>query len=274
MIRINEIVCKSVLSNSGIEPFDYSISPYVGCLHACVYCYARFMLRFRAPSANRQWGQFTDAKINAPAVLLREIRRKPKGVTWLSAVTDPYQPIEKKYELTRKCLEVLLGYKFPIWVQTKSSMVLRDLDLISRFPDKDVGFTILTLDDGLRKEIEPAATPVEERVRTLAELSNKGVRTFAFVGPILPFISDSEDSMRELIRELVKAGVDQILFDRLNLRWGVWPSIKTFLEKHYPGLLPKYREIMWHATSYFEDLRRSIQKLCKDAQVHKYEICY
>jgi DNA repair photolyase len=232
------------------------------------------MLRFRAASQNRNWGEFVDAKVNAPAVLLREIRRKTKGVTWLSAVTDPYQPIEKNYRLTRKCLEVLLGYQFPIWIQTKSSLVLRDLDLIARFPEKDVGFTILTLDDDLRKQIEPGASPVDERVADLAELSQKGVRTFAFVGPILPLLSDSEESLAKLTRELVKTGTNQILFDRLNLRWGVWPSIKSFLEKHYPALLPIYRNIMWGTTMYFEDLKKTIVKVCRDAGVAKYELCY
>ena len=274
MVSIREITCKSVLSNSGIEPFDYSVSPYVGCEHACVYCYARFILRFRGAQQNRQWGHFVDAKVNAPTMLLKDIRRKPKGVTWLSAVTDPYQPIEEKYKLTRKCLEVLLGYKFPIWIQTKSSMVLRDLDLISRFPEKDVGFTILTLDDDLRKQIEPGASPVGERVAALADMSEKGIQTFAFVGPILPLLTDSEETLAKLTRELVRSRTSHILFDRLNLRWGVWPSVKTFLERNYPDLLPSYQNIMWRKTSYFEGLKKLIMKVCRDAGIGNYEVCY
>jgi DNA repair photolyase len=274
MVSNKEIMCKSILTNSGIEPFVYSISPYVGCEHACVYCYARFMMRFRAGAEGKQWGEFADAKINAPKILAREIRGKAKGVTWLSAVTDPYQQIEKKYELTRGCLQVLSTYKFPIWVQTKSSLVMRDVDLLAGFPEKDVGFTILTLDDDLRRKIEPAASPVDERVAVLAELSSRGIRTFAFVGPILPFISDSAETLRPLINKLVASGAKQILFDKLNLRWGVWPSIKNFLEKHYPTLLPKYRDVMWRSTSYFDDLRKSINRLCREAGVQKYEICY
>jgi DNA repair photolyase len=274
MVSIGEIMCKSVLSNSGIEPFDYSVSPYVGCEHACVYCYARFMLRFRAAQQNKQWGDFVDAKVNAPTILLKDIRKKPKGVTWLSAVTDPYQPLEKKYDLTRKCLEVLFGFKFPIWIQTKSSMVLKDLDLITRFPEKDVGFTILTLDDDLRKQIEPGASPVDERVAALAEISERGIRTFAFVGPILPQLTDSEETLAKLAHELVKSRTTNILFDRLNLRWGVWPSMKAFLEKHYPTLLPKYRGIMWGHTDYFEELKKLIAKVCRDTGVRRYEVCY
>jgi len=274
MVSVKEVTCKSILSDSGIDPFDYSISPYVGCEHACVYCYARFMMRFRAGSEGKQWGEFANAKINAFRVLAREIRKKPKGVTWLSAVTDPYQPVEKKYELTRGCLQVLLSYGFPVWVQTKSSLVMRDVDLLSNFQEKDVGFTILTLDDDLRKKIEPGASPIDERVAALAELSSRGIRTFAFVGPILPFISDSGDTLKPLINELTKSGVKHILFDRLNLRWGVWPSVKNFLEKDYPNLLTKYREILWGSTSYFDELRRSIKRLCKDAKLQNYEVCY
>jgi DNA repair photolyase len=274
LVLVSEVVCKSVLSDSGIEPFTYSISPYVSCQHACVYCYARFMMRFRAGPEGKQWGEFVNVKVNAPTILLREIKRKPKGVTWLSAVTDPYQPLEKKYELTRKCLGVLLTYKFPIWIQTKSSLVMRDVDLIERFPEKDVGFTILTLDDDLRRKIEPGASPVEERIASLEELSKRGVRTFAFVGPILPLLTDSEETLRPLLRDLVKARTNQILFDRLNLRWGVWPSMKSFLEKYNPSFLAQYKEIMWHPTSYFEDLRNMLKGVCKDEGVQKYEICY
>jgi DNA repair photolyase len=232
------------------------------------------MMRFRAGAEGKQWGEFVNAKVNAPAILLREITRRPKGTTWLSAVTDPYQPIEKKYELTRRCLEVLLRHKFPIWIQTKSSLVVRDIDLIVKFPEKDVGFTILTLDDEIRKGIEPGASPIGERIAALEGLSKRGVRTFAFIGPILPLITDSEETLRPLLRDLVKVGTSQILFDRLNLRWGVWPSIKNFLEKNYPSLLPKYREIMWHPTNYFEDLKNLINELCKETGVGKYEVCY
>jgi DNA repair photolyase len=232
------------------------------------------MMRFRGGAEGKQWGEFVNVKVNAPTILLREIGKRPKGLTWLSAVTDPYQPLEKKYELTRKCLEVLLRHKFPIWIQTKSSLVMRDIDLIVKFPEKDVGFTILTLDDEVRKGIEPGASPVGERVAALEELSKRGMRTFAFIGPILPFITDSEEMLRPLIRDLVKAGTSQILFDRLNLRWGVWPSIKNFLEKYDPSLLPKYREIMWHPTSYFVDLKSLVNELCRETRVSKYEICY
>jgi DNA repair photolyase len=232
------------------------------------------MMRFRAGAGGKQWGEFVNVKVNAPTILLREIGRKPKGVTWLSAVTDPYQPLEKKYELTRKCLEILLRHKFPIWIQTKSSLVMRDIDLIVDFSEKDVGFTILTLDDEVRKKIEPSASPVGERIAALEQLSRRGVRTFAFVGPILPFITDSEETLRPLLRDLVKAKTSQVLFDKLNLRWGVWPSIKNFLEKYDPNLLPKYREIMWHPTSYFDDLKNLISGLCKETGVEKYEVCY
>jgi DNA repair photolyase len=274
MVVTKEVLCKSALSKSRIEPFDYSISPYVGCEHACVYCYARFTLRFRRDKQSAQWGDFVDAKVNAPMVLLKDLRGKPKGLTWLSAVTDPYQPAEKKYNLTRTCLEVLLGRKFPIWIQTKSATVLRDLDLISRFSEKDVGFTILTLNDDLRKQIEPGASPVDDRVAALADMSEKGIRTFAFVGPILPLLSDSEENLTQLARQLVKSRTSHILFDKLNLRWGVWPSVKGFLEREYPDLLPKYQEIMWKQTSYFENLKRRIMKVCKDAGVGSYEVCY
>jgi len=123
---VKEILCKSVLSKSGISSVDYAVNPYVGCQHGCVYCYARFMKRFTGHG--EEWGEFVDVRVNAPQVLTRELSRTAKGVVLLSSVTDPYQPLEKKYELTRKCLQKLLMYQFPITILTKSTLVLRDLD--------------------------------------------------------------------------------------------------------------------------------------------------
>ena len=124
---VREITAKSVLSKSQV--YDYVVNPYVGCSHSCRYCYAAFMKRFTGH--REKWGEFVDIKINAPELLAGEIRKKRPGRVWVSGVCDPYQAAEKKYRLTRRCLEVLLENQWPVTIQTKSSLVLRDIEELS-----------------------------------------------------------------------------------------------------------------------------------------------
>jgi len=260
MVVIKEISCKSVLSRSGIPTIDYSVNPYVGCFHKCMYCYARFMKRFSGHQES--WGEFVDVKTNAPEVLSRELSRASKGIVSLSSVTDPYQPLEKKYELTRKCLERLLMYEFPVVVQTKSSLVLRDIELLAKFPECEVGFTVTTVDDEVRKKSELRSSPVEERLAALKEFHDRGVSTYAFLGPILPYITDSEADIVNLFEDLAEAKVDHIIVDRLNMRRGVWSSVVRFLDEHYPDLVAEYRRVFWSRNDYFQVLKSNITKLC------------
>jgi DNA repair photolyase len=131
---IKEISAKSILSKSKVTA--YTINPYIGCEHGCTYCYARFMKRFTGHK--EAWGEFVDAKINAPILLESEIKKKKVGKVWISGMCDPYQPLEKKYELTRKCLEILLKHQWPVTIQTKSNLVLRDIELFKKFKDIEV----------------------------------------------------------------------------------------------------------------------------------------
>lgn len=268
---VKEILCKSVLSNSGISSVDYAVNPYVGCQHGCVYCYARFMKRFTGHK--EEWGEFVDIRVNAPQVLAKEISKTAKGVVLLSSVTDPYQPLEKKYELTRKCLQKLLAHQFPISILTKSSLVLRDLDLLARFSDCEIGFTITTIVDDDRRKIEPCSSPVEERLSALEELHEKGVSTYVFLGPILPYITDKGENLQNMITNFAKAKVKYVLVDRLNMRWGVWPSIIKFLKDNYPDLMPDYKRIFWSENDYFEQVKVKILKLCSEYGI-KCEFCY
>ena len=268
---VREIFCKSMLSRSGISSVDYAVNPYVGCQHGCIYCYARFMKRFTGH--REEWGEFVDVRVNAPQVLARDLSRTVKGVVMLSSVTDPYQPLEKKYELTRKCLQKLLMHQFPITILTKSSLVLRDLDLITKFSNREVGFTITTIVDESRKKVEPYSSPVEERIAALEEFHEKGVSTYVFLGPILPYITDKNDNLQNIVMNFAKAKVDHVMVDRLNMRWGVWPSVVKFLELNYPNLIPEYKRIFWSENDYFEQVKLKILKLCAEYEV-KCDLCY
>lgn len=206
-LRIREITAKSILSKSGIPGVDYCINPYVGCSHACVYCYATFMKRFTGHTG--RWGTFVDAKVNAPGVLERQLRKAKTGSVMLSSVTDAYQPLEVKYRLTRQCLEVLLPSDFSVDILTKSPLVLRDVDLIRRFRDIEVGITITTDDERIRKIFEPHAPPIGARIAALKRLHEEGIRTYAFVGPVLPMDP-------EVFAAMILPYADSVLIDRMN----------------------------------------------------------
>ncbi len=158
-----EIRSKSILSPSKI--YDYVINPYIGCQNACQYCYARFIKKFTKHS--EPWGQFVDVKINAADLLKIEITKKKPGQVWVSGLCDPYQPLEAKYGLTRKCLEILAFYEWPVAIQTRSPLVLRDIDVIRKTKNIKVGFSITTADDSIRKLFEPNAPPIKQRIDAL-----------------------------------------------------------------------------------------------------------
>jgi DNA repair photolyase len=199
---------RSVLSKSGIPGADYCVNPYVGCSHACRYCYATFMKRFTDHS--EPWGTFVDAKANAPEALCRELRRARPGRVMVSSVTDPYQPVERKCRLTRQCLEALLESDMQVGILTKSPLVLRDLDLFKRFGDRvEVGLTVTTDDESMRRLFEPHAPAVALRVKALRTLRERGVATYAFIGPVLPM------NPKRLVR-MLRPSVDDVLISRMN----------------------------------------------------------
>jgi DNA repair photolyase len=215
---IKEVQAKSILNVSKVYP--YAINPYTGCQHGCSYCYARFTKRF---SGHREpWGEFVDVKINAPDLLRVEIRKKRRGKVWMSGVCDPYQPLGKKYELSRKCLEILGQHNWPVVIQTRSPLVLRDLDVIRQARDFEVGLTVTTADDDIGKLFEPNSPPIGDRVRTLDEFHRVGVRTYAMIAPILPGA--------EALPELLAGKVDYVLVDRLNYHYADWVYRKYGLE--------------------------------------------
>jgi DNA repair photolyase len=170
---------------------------------------------------SEEWGDFVDIKVNAPQVLRKQLERSKKGTVWVSSVCDPYQPLEKKYALTKRCLEELLNSQFPLYLQTKSALVIRDLDLLAEFRDIDVGFTITTDDEATARLFEPKASSVRDRIEALDLIHSKGIRTFVFIGPILP------GDPKKLIGQLA-GKVDFVYLDRMNYL----SAIRNFFERH------------------------------------------
>ncbi len=219
-IIIKEVKVRSTLTKTGIPGRKYCINPYVGCAHACKYCYATFMKRFTGHI--EPWGSFVDVKINAPDVLRKQLKRADRGSIIVSSVTDPYQPLEAKHMITRKCLEVLALYRFPVDILTKSPLVLRDIDIISKLKGAEVGLTITTDNDRIRKIFEPNAPPIPVRIEALKKLYKKGIKTYVFIGPVLPMNPDS-------LAEQIKPYVNSILIDRMNYV----AKVKWLYQKHH-----------------------------------------
>lgn len=206
MIEIKEVQAKNILNKSKV--FDYCLNPYTGCQISCAYCYARLFMR-RYSGHKEPWGQFVDVKVNAPELLKKQLEKTKKGTVWISSVCDPYQPLEINYRLTRKCLEILVEKQFPLNIQTKSRLVLRDIDLLQQFHDIEVGFTITTDDENIARIFESRASPVKERLNALTEIHGRGIKTFAFIGPLLP------GNPEKLIASL-EGITDKIYIDRMN----------------------------------------------------------
>jgi DNA repair photolyase len=215
---VRQIYAKSILSKSRV--FDYTINPYVGCQHGCTYCYARFMKRTTGHS--EPWGEFVDVKVNALELLRKEMARKTPGRVWISGVCDPYQPVEARYELTKRCLEILVQRDWQFTIQTKSALVLRDIDLLRQAGDIEVGFTVTTGDESIRQLFEPNAPSIKERVKALNELHLAGIRTFAMIAPMLP--------EAEQLISMLEGKVDSILIDRMNYHYSDWVYRRYKLE--------------------------------------------
>jgi DNA repair photolyase len=218
---VREILAKSILNPSKIH--DYCVNPYTGCEVGCIYCYAALFMR-RYSGHSEPWGAFVDVKVNAPALLAKQIIKARRGTIWIASVCDPYQPLEERYALTRRSLEVLVGRGFPVEIQTKSARVRRDLDVIRRIPEAEVGFTIATEDETIAGMFEPNASPVRERVEVLREFKAAGISTFAFAGPLLP-------GNPEKLAALLAGAAGRVLIDRMNYV----PAVRSFYARH--GLL-------------------------------------
>lgn len=258
-MKIKIIQCKSVLTKSKLPESEYCINPYIGCSHGCVYCYARFMRRFTGHS--EKWGTFADVKINAPEILKKELSRKPKkGIALLGSVTDAYQPIEKKYEITRAIVKILLEHDFPISILTKSDLVVRDMDLLKQFSNCEVGLTITAIDKRIAKDFEPCSSSPQQRLKALEKLHSAGIKTYAFIGPILPNFTDLQSIFIAL-----KGKIDFVMAESLNMKCGNRQDIEKVLEEKYPCLLPIYQS--GFDRKYWNKINKELKKLSAEFEI-------
>ena len=256
-MEVKQIQCKTALSSSSLPGLSYSLNPYRGCQHHCVYCYAPKVLRMNQD----QWDTTIEVKTNIPIVLAKEVKTKKRGVVGISTVTDPYQPLEQKYLLTRYCLEQLLKVDFPIHIQTKSTLVTRDIDLISRFSESQVMMSIATVHDEQRKLLEPHSSSIQERLHTLRTYADAGVKTSVFFGPIYPTTSLEEiPSILDTFRE---SGATEIWIDMLRLKPGIWENIKKGLQQNQE-VFQIFSKHMFENKNYYMNIREEIRKKGKE----------
>jgi DNA repair photolyase len=262
-MKFGETICKSILNKSGISGVDYAINPYIGCTHGCVYCYARFMTRWY--HQREEWGTFVDVKKNAVECFHKEAPKKSRGIILLSSVTDPYQPVERKEKITRDILKGLNEYFFPVQILTKSSLVIRDIDIISELIEAEVGLTITSYSEKIRKIFEPHASPVEKRIKALEKCNDVGIATYAFLGPLLPYLSEKD--LDKLLNSLSDR-VGRIIVDRLNIKAGNWKTIQIAVKDNYPDLLPKFKEASQKESIYYNTLKRDVIKMIEKRAIH------
>ena len=266
-MKLTEIKATSIITKSNLPDADYVINPYTGCMHNCVYCYARFMKRFAGHE--EPWGEFIDVKINAPELIPSENSSQAKKYfrkkIFLSSVTDAYQPLDRKYQLTRRILEKLIPLKPALSILTKSDLVLRDIDLLKQFENCDVGFSISSLDDNLRKELEPFTSTVANKIKALEELKKSWITTFVFIGPILPFFTD----WKKIILE-TRHCVDYYMLENLNVKGTIWDSVEKWLKEKHPEHLGEYQLIYSSSPSknnYWNPVEREVEQFCKEQGV-------
>lgn len=231
-MMIKEIEVKNVITKTSLPVCEYSVNPYVGCTHACKYCYASFMKRFTGHT--EPWGEFLDIKhwdkINNPSKYAgREL--------FIGSVTDPYNPQEEVYERTRALLAELQGSGAKLSIATKSDLILRDLDLIKTFPDARVSWSINTLDEAFKEDMDKAVS-IERRLAAMKVFYKAGVRTTCFISPIFPAITDAKAIIGQ-----VKEYCNLIWLENLNLRGNYKAAVMDYIARKHPNLLPLYQEI-------------------------------
>lgn len=254
-IAVREIETKSVVGKSNLPVCDFSVNPYGGCPHACKYCYASFMKRFSGHV--EPWGEYLDVK-TWPKI--RHPERYAGKELFIGSVTDPYNPLEEKFGRTRALLEQLRGSGALLSIATKSDLILRDLDLIRTFPDARVSWSINTLDEGFRADMDNAVS-VGRRLAAMKAFHDAGVRTTCFISPIFPGITDVPD-----IIEAARDDCNLVWLENLNLRGGYKKAILDWIAERRPGLTPLYDAIYRKGDrSYWESLDAELRAYAAQA---------
>jgi DNA repair photolyase len=247
-VEVIEQQAKSVINAVPGMPFKWSINPYRGCYHQCRFCYARRTHTFLEEDGMRQWGSRIYVKVNAPAVVRSEISKR----SWshehvaIGTATDPYQPLEGRYRITRGILEALRDYPTPAGIITRSPLIVRDIDVLqslARVAGVGVSVSIATMDENLAREIEPTVAPPRQRLRAVRMLAEAGIDVNVALAPVLPGITDAPEQLEAVVREARSAGARRIWHNTLNLHDVTRNEFFRYLKEHRPEMIAQYADL-------------------------------
>ena len=244
-LKFIESECKTALTRVQGMPFQWSLNPYRGCSHACPYCYARDYFRRMDRDPGAGFDREIEVKTNFAAVLERELRRPRDGAVALGTATDPYQPCEGRFRLTRRALEALVRRPMPLSIITKGTLILRDLDLLvqlARHVELRIWSSITTVDRTLARRIEPGAPPPEKRLEAIRRMRAAGLRSGVLLAPVVPGLTDGEAAMRAVALAAHEAGAVAFGSRPLKLDPGTEDVFYAFVAAQFPELLPRYIE--------------------------------
>lgn len=246
-LEVRESEAKTILHKLNVPklPFRWGANPYRGCQHDCWYCYARYTHEYLQLSLG-MFQHVIFAKVNAPSVLRKELNRKSwkRELVNLGTVTDPYQPMERKYRITRQMMRVFLECKTPVTLSTKSHLVLDDLDLLTEFSRElflNVVFSLTTTDEKLKCKLEPSTCTVKQRFKAAEELAKAGITVGVVMSPVFPALTDSRENMEAIVRKAADSGVSYFLADTLTLRSSARQYLLPYLEQNFPDVVPRYK---------------------------------
>jgi DNA repair photolyase len=246
-VAYDEVHCKSALNPVKNMGFAWSLNPYTGCEHRCAFCYVRaFELRADRPFDDR-YGRSIRVKVNVAAVLRGELGRKSwkKETVVIGAATDPYQPAEGQYRLTRQCLEALRDFSNPAAMITRGPMIVRDIDVLSQLARRaslHITFSIPTLDDDVWRKTEPGTAHPRQRLKAIVKLVGAGIDVGVGMAPILPGLSDRPEQLEQVVKAARQAGATGLWAGMLHLKDGTREHFMTVLNKHWPELVPRYEQ--------------------------------
>jgi DNA repair photolyase len=247
-VEYREEPCRSALNRVQGMGFKWSLNPYMGCVHRCTFCYVRaFERRADRPSDDR-YGRSIRVKTNVAEVLRRELARASweREIVAIGAATDPYQPAEGRYKLTRACLEVLAEFGNPVRIITRGPMIVRDVDVLAHLASRAslaVTFSVPTVDHEIWRRTEPGTAPPHQRLRALRALVDAGIEANVGMAPILPGLSDKPELLTDVVRAAREAGATGVWANLLHLQPGTKEHFLAALERDWPELLPRYEEL-------------------------------
>src|SRR5438270_7444064 len=259
-----EVQVKGALNAVKGMPFEWSLNPFLGCAHACFYCFSRaYHARYREKNVGTDFDSNVEVRVNIPDILLRELHRHREGSLAIGTATDPYQPIEGKYQLTRRCLEALVDYPMPTSIVTKGPLVVRDIDVLKKLDQKTaltVFFSVPCVDEEIVRKTDPGTAPPRQRLRALRMLREAGLDAAVLCMPVLPAISDSEESLDAAARAASEAGATAFRHRPLKIDAEIQQYYYDFPAAEFPAMVPIYAALYQGGVHPKKDYERELEE--------------